>query len=196
MFQRFNVFAWIYNCAIRDFIIPLYSPICNKQGGGEVRIRDDPRAPAVKIHRLPNGQIRKPRVDIGTFRRAHIDDLESRRDWATSDFDRILGGVQVWIPLGARCREIELTAMCSRNPCFSIIRWEINGCHLAVAIRSSPPYLDWARGDSGPITWRAAVTHHGRQPDNDRTRAPAQVDPSSSSQVPPSDATTRSASPV
>ena len=100
-------------------------------------------------------------------------------------------------PLGERGREILLTAMCSWDPCFARIRWGIVGCRLDVAVRPSPPYRDWARGGSGPTTWRAAVTHLGRQPGDARARRfPAHVDPSSSSKIPPSDTTARSTSPV
>ena len=129
--------------------------------------------------------------------RAHSEDLESRRDWAAVDFVRVLGTVRILSPLDVRGREIELSALRSWNPCFAIIRWEIRGRHMAVAVRPSPPHRDWVRGDSGPITRRTAVTHIGRQIGNSRTRrSTAHPDPSSSSNVPPSDTAPRSAHPV
>ena len=115
------------------------------------------------------------RFDVKSLARDEY--LESRSDWATLSHSRILGDVRVLSPLDVRGRGVELSALCIWKPRFAILRWEIKDCHLAAAVRPSPPYHDWVQEHIAPIDWMCAVTHLGRKLDKLRApRHPPKID--------------------
>ena len=101
--------------------------------------------------------------------RAHEEDLESRRDWKSSNAINILGDVFALEPLEMRGKLIELTMRISWDPCFAILRWRMGDCFLHVAVRPSPPYRTWVCGNIAPVTWQIAVTRSDRLLDRLRT---------------------------
>ena len=107
--------------------------------------------------------------------------LESRWDWASTDKTKFLGDVFALAPLAIRGGDFEVALTCSRNPCFSIIRWKYKEFHMAVDVRPSPPYSDWAYGHSRPSTWIEAVTHEDDKFDKVRARGSPNASSSSDS---------------
>ena len=120
--------------------------------------------------------------------RATEEDLESRRDWASSDSQVLLGDVFVIEPIDSRGKQIELSVKVSWDPCFAVIKWLMNGCHVRIAVRPSPPYRSWVRDYLAPVTWDVAVKHADsmiRKSIASRQPAPKLPEPSSSSSQPP-----------
>ena len=78
------------------------------------------------------------------------EDLESRSDWGSSDRVHFMGEVHVLAPLEQRGREVPITMVVSWTPCFAIIWWNMIGVHMAIAVRPSPPYRDWAQAYDPP----------------------------------------------
>ena len=112
------------------------------KGENGARISVDSGAPQLTftvylMERFISETLHSERFDVKS--RAHIGDLESRCDRATSDSAQIPGDVFVLEPMDLRGRQIELSATCSWGPCFAILRCEIKGCHMAVSVRPSPP---------------------------------------------------------
>lgn len=119
--------------------------------------------------------------------RAHEEDLESRREWFSSDTLKLLGEFWVVEPIESRGKQIESSIHISWGPCFSIIRWQLGECCMHVAVRPSPPYRTWVKDNLAPVTWSTAVTHANRMVDRFRG-GPVTHEKSSSStdQIPPS----------
>ena len=113
--------------------------------------------------------------------RASSGDLESRRDWQSTQSVTLLGDVFILEPLESRGKMIVLSIRFSWDPCFAIIRWQLGSCHCHVAVRPSPPYRTWVRDNLAPVTWFAAVTHSNKMLGNLRTHRMTPHEPSSSS---------------
>ena len=97
------------------------------------------------------------RVDVKS--RQVPDGLDARRDLHSPERTRFVGEASVLSPLGMRGIQFDLSLTCRWGPCFEIIRWSIGTCHMAVAVRPSPPYRDWIRWNSPPLTLRKASNH-------------------------------------
>ena len=91
--------------------------------------------------------------------RARPEDLDSRREWFTTESTVFSGEVWALSPIEIRGRMIDLEIHASWNPCFAIIRWMHGDVFMHIAVRPSPPYRDWVKGDSAPLSWLAAVSH-------------------------------------
>ena len=116
--------------------------------------------------------------------RAHEEDLESRREWYSSNMGSILGDVFVLEPLSMRGRALELTIKFSWDPCFAILRWNHGDCCMHVAVRPSPPYRTWVKDNLAPVTWQSAVSHCDRILDRARNSRTPIHEPSPSSAAP------------
>ena len=106
------------------------------------RVGNGPSSAASEIRRLSYGKFTSRAMLSEKFvakSRAPREDSESRRDWDTADFNRVLRDVHMLSPLEMRDREIELAGKGRWNPCFPITRWGIHGSHMAVAARPSTP---------------------------------------------------------
>ena len=90
--------------------------------------------------------------------RGQPEDLESRRDWQSTEKVSFLGDVFAVSPRACRGQEIEIELLVSWNPCFAVLRWQHKGVHMHVAVRPSPPYREFVVGKSKPLTWIEAIT--------------------------------------
>ena len=71
--------------------------------------------------------------------RANEEDLDSRREWKSGNFDLSPGDVFILEPLPSRGKTLEITIKYSWGPCFAILRWKMGDCCLHVAARPSHP---------------------------------------------------------
>ena len=167
-----------------------------------IRVRQNPMGMALSKSSLSSPQfhpeIRPSVYFTGAFKsktlhserpdfkdRAYSEDLESRRDWQTSDSAKFTGEVYFLSPLEIRGRQTEVSIHCSRNPCFSSVRWKYRDSHMAVVVRPSPPYRDWVLGESSPLNWTHAVSRLDRMLDSlAPNRGPRTADASCSADIP------------
>ena len=91
--------------------------------------------------------------------RARPEDLDSRRDWQSTESTIFTGEVWALSPPEIRGRMIEIEIRASWNPRFAIIRWMHGDVHMHIAARPSPPYRDWAPGNSAPLSWLSDVSY-------------------------------------
>ena len=136
----------------------------NDRAQTEFEFTDMPPSLRLSIYFMGRYESRTLHSQMFDFKaRGAPEDLDSRKEWQSTDKMKFLGDVFVISPRDIRGKQIEIEVTASWNPCFAVIRWQYKDFHLHVAVRPSPPYRDFVYGKSKPLTWIEAITGVDRQ---------------------------------